>query len=261
MDDTELKRELTAVWDAGAATYDGTPRHGILDEDEEAAWRRLAAAIFGDPRRTGVPIRRVLDVGTGTGLLALLAAELGHEVHGIDLSEAMLDRARRKGRDRHLDVAWEIGDAEAPPYAPSTFDVVAARHLVWTLPHPAEAMATWATLVRPDGLVVVLDGAFRAPPRPFDLPIRIAAALVERRARAEADDDHAYRPEHRARLPFARQRDPRAIVGLMEAAGLGDVKVRPLGEIERIERARQGWLQRLADRWVRYLATGRRSLG
>ena len=107
-----LTRELVATWDAGAATYDGLPRHGIRHDDERRAWRRLVAAILGDAAHASVPKLRVLDVGTGTGVLAFLAAELGHDVTAIDLSPGMLAQARRYALDAGLAVTWLEGDAE-----------------------------------------------------------------------------------------------------------------------------------------------------
>ena len=252
-DDQDIRATMAAAWDAGAGTYDDHLRHGILHEDEGVAWSRLATAIFGDPRRTDVPIKRVLDIGTGTGLMALLAAELGHDVTGLDMSEGMLDQARRKAREFHLDVRLDLGDAEDPPYAPGTFDVLISRHLVWTLLHPAETLEMWSTLVRPGGVIVVIDGAYGGGG-----PLaRLAQWLVRRRS---GGTDHAYPDELHARLPLAHQRDPGAVARLMREAGLADVKVRPLTEIERVERAHMGRLERLADTWIRYLATGRRPL-
>jgi ubiquinone/menaquinone biosynthesis C-methylase UbiE len=250
-EEARVRESMVAAWDAGAATYDTQRRHGIVHEDEAVAWSRLATAIFGDPRRTEVPIRHVLDVGTGTGLMALLAAELGHDVTGLDMSEAMLSLAEQKSRALHLDVRWELGDAERPPYAPSSFDVLVSRHVAWTLLHPAETFETWATLVRPGGIVIVIDGAYggRGP------VARLARWLIARRG---GGNDHAYPHEVQARLPLAHQTDPGAVLKLMREAGMNDVKARPLTEIERVERSHMGRLERLADTWIRYLASGRR---
>ena len=257
-DEAEIRATIAATWDAGADTYDDHLRHGILHEDEGVAWSRLATAIFGDPRRTEVPIKRVLDVGTGTGLMALLAAELGHDVTGLDMSEGMLDNARRKARDLHLDVRLDLGDAEDPPYAPGTFDVLISRHLVWTLLHPADTLETWSTLVRPGGLIVVIDGAYGDRDPIGAITARIAGWILRRRG--HGTNDHAYPDAVMGRLPLARQRSPAALADLMRAAGLESVKVRPLTEIERVERAHLGLLERLSDRWVRYLATARRPI-
>lgn len=254
IDESDLRAAMVSAWDAGAASYDGHRRHGILHEDEGVAWSRMATAIFGDPRRTEVPIKRVLDVGTGTGLMALLAAELGHDVTGLDVSEAMLDQARRKARELHLDVRWDVGDAEDPPYAPGTFDILVSRHLVWTLLHPGETLEAWSTLVRPGGLVAILDGAYGSGG-----PLaRLAKWWLARQK--PASNEHAYPHEVHARLPLARQRSTDEVVHLLRSVGLEDVKVRPLTEIERIERSHMTRAERLADTWIRYLVTARRPL-
>jgi 2-polyprenyl-3-methyl-5-hydroxy-6-metoxy-1,4-benzoquinol methylase len=254
-DETQVRQAIVATWDESAGTYDRHLRHGILHEDEGVAWSRLATALFGDPRRTDVPIKRILDVGTGTGLMALLAAELGHDVTGLDVSESMLELARRKAASLRLDVRWDLGDAEDPPYAPGTFDVLVARHVAWTLLHPRETIERWSTLVRPGGLIVIIDGAYGSRDPLTRITAAIARWILDRRS---GGSGHAYPDMVQERLPLARQRSPVTVAGLMRDAGLRDVKVRPLTEIERVERAHMGTLERLADTWIRYLASGRR---
>jgi hypothetical protein len=84
---------------------------------------------------------------------------------------------------------------------------------------------------------------------------RLARWLIARRG---GGNDHAYPHEVQARLPLAHQTDPGAVLKLMREAGMNDVKARPLTEIERVERSHMGRLERLADTWIRYLASGRR---
>jgi SAM-dependent methyltransferase len=257
----QLTRELVATWDAGAATYDGLPRHGIIHDDERRAWRRLVAAILGDPAHAAVPKLRVLDVGTGTGVLAFLAAELGHDVTAVDLSPGMLVQARRRALDAGLAVTWLEGDAQAPPVEPGSFDAVISRHLVWTLAAPERAIAAWRERLRPDGLVAVIDGWYARRPLPFRLAA-VAAGRLVKGSRAGSDTrEHPYRPDQLARLPLAHQSGTGAIADAMTAAGLTHIRVRPLVEIERIERAHQSLVERLADPWSRYLATARSPRG
>jgi SAM-dependent methyltransferase len=249
----ELKRELTRAWDVHADSYDRTPRHGILHDDEWKAWRRLMAAVLGDPAHSDMPRLRLLDVGTGTGLMALLASELGHEVTGLDLSERMLARARANGADAGLAVEWVIGDAETITGARHRYDALLSRHLLWTLPHPARAMAAWRDAVRPGGLIVTIDGMVPARPWPVARAIELAQWIVERRN----GSSHQYSDETSARLPLRIQRGTEAVVGLMRDAGLERIRVRRLREVDRVERAHLSPLERLADPWQRYLATAR----
>ncbi|MFF4751202.1 class I SAM-dependent methyltransferase [Streptomyces sp. NPDC002514] len=142
-DESDRTAAVRVDWDAAAATFDDEPDHGLRAPEVRAAWAaRLRAWLPGHPAD-------VLDLGCGTGSLALLAAEQGHRVTGVDLSPAMVERARAKTAGR--DVAFLLGDAAAPPVGERRFDAVLVRHLLWTLPEPARALRHWAGLLRPGG--------------------------------------------------------------------------------------------------------------
>src|SRR5262245_8770702 len=69
----------------------------------------------------------VLDVGCGTGSLAIAAKrQVGPtgRVDAIDASPQMIERARKKARKRHADVAFHLAPAEALPFSDARFDVV-----------------------------------------------------------------------------------------------------------------------------------------
>ncbi len=258
--DDELRARIAAAWERGAADYDAEPRHGLLHDDEWAAWRRLLAAILGDPLHAAVPRLRVLDVGTGTGVVALLAAELGHEVTGVDASPAMLERARVKARERGLAVDWRLGDAEDLPVGLGGFDAVLARQVLWTLPHPARAVAAWRDAARPGGLVAVFEGWFEPWPPPVGVLMGLGRGLERRLRRLRGEEalaGHEYDPTTLARLPFARLADPTPVVELFREAGLVQVRLRRLGEIERVERRHLPWRAQIVDRWRRFAASGR----
>src|SRR5213594_1477912 len=125
-------------WDRDAGTYDRSASHAMTDPVEAAAWR---AAL---QRLLPAPPSRVLDVGAGTGSLSLLAAELGHDVTALDLSEGMLAAARRKAEEQGHSISFVVGPAEDPP--PGPFDAVIERHVVWTLPDPVGALRAWRTV-------------------------------------------------------------------------------------------------------------------
>jgi ubiquinone/menaquinone biosynthesis C-methylase UbiE len=100
----------------------------------------------------------VLDLGCGTGSLALLAAEAGHRVIGVDLSSRMIERARAKLAATPVATALVVGDAAAPPIGDRTLDAVVVRHLVWALPDPHAALRRWVALLRPGGRLVLVEG-------------------------------------------------------------------------------------------------------
>ncbi len=215
------------------------------------------AAILGDPAHSDVPRRAVLDVGTGTGTLALTAAELGHDVIGIDLSERMILAARRRSIETGLAVDWRIGDAEDPPVPSGSLDAVVSRQVAWTLADPVRAASAWRDRLRPGGLVAVIDGCY--PPE--RAPRRLLTAAAERLR----DDQAAGRPRRArvpaptvdAALPLFHQTSPDALAKALRAAGFERVTVRRLGEIDRVERPTRGPSSGSADRWQRYLAVGR----
>ena len=151
-DDETTKRLVRRHWNDRAATFDDASHHGIHTDDQRARWLTVLREWTGDdPRRT-------LDVGCGTGVVSLLLAELGHAVIGVDLAPAMLDRARAKARRTDHEAAFLRGDAEALPASDDAFELLAARHLVWTLPNPAKAIREWQRVVEPGGRIVLIEG-------------------------------------------------------------------------------------------------------
>ena len=135
-------------WDAAAATFDDEPDHGLRDPACRSAWSALL--------RTAVPTRpsRIVDLGCGTGSISALLVAQGHDVTGVDFSEAMVREARRKASAVHL----VVGNVAAPPLRAGSFDVVFARHVLWAMPDPAETVRAWSRLLAPDGRLVLVEG-------------------------------------------------------------------------------------------------------
>ncbi|MFC9223859.1 methyltransferase domain-containing protein [Streptomyces hygroscopicus] len=140
----------TAYWDAAAGDFDDEPDHGLRDPAVREAW---AARLRGWlPERPG----DVLDLGCGTGSLALLAAESGHRVTGVDRSSRMARLAREKLAGTGAAVL--VGDAAEPPVPERSFDAVLVRHLLWLLPDREAVLRRWVRLLRPGGRLVLIEG-------------------------------------------------------------------------------------------------------
>ncbi|WP_042662029.1 class I SAM-dependent methyltransferase [Haloferax sp. ATB1] len=148
----EVKKSVQAYWDDRAETYDDDSHHALHSEEQRAAWLSVLRSW------TGESTQRILDVGCGTGVISLLLAELGHEVTGVDYSAGMLEQAREKRRERDRSIEFRMGDAESLNASDDAYDSVTARHLIWTLPTPPQAIREWRRVVRPGGRIVLIEG-------------------------------------------------------------------------------------------------------
>jgi SAM-dependent methyltransferase len=135
-------------WDIEAASFDDEPDHGLADPRTRAAWRDLLLGAL-----PSVPAR-VADLGCGTGTLTRLLTDEGYAVDGVDLSPEMIRRARAKVPE----ATFCVGDASCPALEPTTYDVVLSRHVLWAMPDPAAALVRWLDLLKPDGVVVLIEG-------------------------------------------------------------------------------------------------------
>jgi SAM-dependent methyltransferase len=101
------------------------------------------------------PGERVLDVGTGTGVVALTAARLGARVTALDLTPELLAQARENAKIAGLDaITWSEGDAESLPYPDASFDVVLSQFGHLFAPRPEVAVAEMRRVLKPGGRVV-----------------------------------------------------------------------------------------------------------
>lgn len=233
-----LQPHITAYWDARAEAYDANQRHQIEPGAVREAWRRVWQAALPPPPCD------VLDVGTGTGQVALLAAELGHRVWGIDLSEGMLARARAKGARLPRPPRFSRGDAAAHEVPSGSCDAITARYVLWTLPAPAAALAHWRRVLRPGGRLAIVDSTW------FPGGLEAGGSLPA-----------AFRAHYGSgvleRLPLATAASISATVEAVHTAGYRQVAVHALEEIAALERARQDELSHTVR--LQYLITATRA--
>lgn len=103
------------------------------------------------------PTTRVLDVATGTGDQAFAFADRAAEVVGVDLSDAMLEIARRK--NRRSNITFQQADAVALPFPDECFDVVCISFALHEMPRSIRhrALGEMTRVVRHGGRIVVVD--------------------------------------------------------------------------------------------------------
>ena len=102
---------------------------------------------------------KILDVGTGTGKQAYAFAEKGHEVVGIDLSEAMLNVAGKK--NKYENVKFTVADAANLPFENNSFDVSCASFALHDMLSiiREEALKEMVRVTKPKGMIVIVDYA------------------------------------------------------------------------------------------------------
>jgi ubiquinone/menaquinone biosynthesis C-methylase UbiE len=160
-----FRRPMTRNFDRLAPDWDAT----------RVSRERLAPMIAALESLPDPP-SRALDVGTGTGAVARLLAELwpAAEVVGVDASAGMIAEARRLGRER-----YEVADASKLPFADASFDLVTLNNMI---PFFDEL----DRVISPGGLIAI---AFSMGDRtPIWVPLETVQARLEERGFAHVAD-------------------------------------------------------------------------
>jgi demethylmenaquinone methyltransferase / 2-methoxy-6-polyprenyl-1,4-benzoquinol methylase len=211
--------------------FSGLPRRydlagALLSFGQDPRWRR---AMVGRVRAS--PHDRVLDVATGTGMVAAaLVRRYDCSVVGLDQSPQMLSGAQAKlHADPHLAERIQLvrGEAESLPYAEGEFDHLTFTYLIRYVEDPAATLSELARVVKPGGRMASLE--FMLPPNAvarslWHLYTRAFMPVLGRMiSRDWYEVGRFLGPsigELYARLPLDRQLE------LWRAAGIADVSAR-----------------------------------
>jgi SAM-dependent methyltransferase len=151
------------------------------------------------------PDDTVLDVACGGGIVVCAFAPDVRQATGIDMTPAMLDRARQLAAGKGIaNVAWQEGDVAALPWPDASFTIVVTRFAVHHFPDPEAVMREMVRVCAPGGRIVVVDTCASADPA--------KAALFNRLEKLRD-------PSHVRALPLAE------LQGLFRTAGLSEPQV------------------------------------
>ncbi len=195
---SEIKEKIRAFWDNSHQNYDAVAAHGVHSEAEKVMWREGMESLLG-PAGAQRSLK-ILDIGTGTGFLALLLAEMGYRVIGADWAASKIQQAKEKAAASKSPVHFEVQDAEKLTLESNAFDAVVSRHVLWTLSEPYAAALEWVRVAKPGGKVIV------------DIP-----------RMGSHSGNHHFGAEIGKSLPFYNGANPERIVEMLQKAGLTNV--------------------------------------
>ena len=165
-----LKSKLKTVWEAG-------------DFSEVAKHIETVAEEFVN-RLDIKPGMKVLDVACGSGNLAIIAAQKGADVAGIDIADTLVEAAKQRADKLGLDIKFEQGDAEVMPYADDSFDVVMTMFGAMFAPRPDVTANELVRVCKPGGTIAMANwtptgfsgqmfklGGKYVPPPPMPAPV------------------------------------------------------------------------------------------
>ena len=202
---------VRTMFDRIAPVYDAMNR--LMSAGLDRRWRALTAEAVvrrGD---------RVLDACCGTGDLALADAAAGGDVTGLDFSERMLERARRKSDA----VEWVNGDVLSLPFDDASFDAATVGFGVRNVLALEQALAELRRVLRPGGRLGILE--ITQPRGPLALFYRLwFDGLVPLAGKVlPGGSAYAYLPASVRRFP-----GPDELAQLLREAGFDEVRYRLL---------------------------------
>ena len=231
-----LNSRLQAYWTKAGHSFDwrrATPE-GF---DLEKAWTDIVASMMASQTRAR-PIRRIADMGTGSGMIAEICAKLGYEVIAIDFAPTMLEKARAAlATFPSADV--REGDVADPPLKPREVDAILGKNILWTLTEPEKAVRNWVEIAGQGGIIGLMDGTHHGEFRRLKWLYPKLAKVIGGR------EDPSYDGNPNKEVPLADLASTAPVEEVFVNAGLTDVKSVMQTELDRAVSTQWTWLDRL----------------
>jgi 2-polyprenyl-3-methyl-5-hydroxy-6-metoxy-1,4-benzoquinol methylase len=113
----------------------------------------------------------VADIGCGTGLMSIMWAQDGHNVHGLDVNEVLIDIARQRAKDENLNIEFSLGSATSLPWEDASMDVCIAPELLEHVEEWKLCINEFVRILKPNGVLYVSTANKLCPKQEeFNLP-------------------------------------------------------------------------------------------
>ncbi|MGI5984783.1 MAG: class I SAM-dependent methyltransferase [Oscillospiraceae bacterium] len=147
----ELIKKTEEFWNDSAKGYSENVQ-SELRHKERKVWTELI--LENSPEKECL---NVLDIGTGPGFFAIILAQEGHKVTGIDCTEAMLEEARSNAKQEAVSPEFVQMDMHKLDFPDESFDLLVSRNVSWTLLEPMKAYEEWKRVLKPGGRLLIFD--------------------------------------------------------------------------------------------------------
>ena len=212
---------IQSYFDKGCESFNAYTNTSFTNRKERRCWQKLYSEVFdGDGKE-------VLNVGCGPGTEALVLADMGFRVTGLDFSTNMVQTA--KYNSEKYGVGYDViqGDAMDLPFEDDSFDFVASNYALWAIPDPKQAMKEWLRVLRPGGKVAYVEGVWNQIDPSFFRRIWVKIAV---RMRRRDGNGHTYdltdeEKEHLADLWSKKADRPKDDLEMMRSAGFSKVEI------------------------------------
>lgn len=154
-DNIRIEKERK-YWDKIAPEYE----HSVI----EKYWKVYPSLLDKISKDIGVG-NTILEVATGTGLVALKVAERAGRVYAVDISQPMIEEAKKKKNEKKIDIVeFSVEDAYALPFDNGMFDTVICNNALHNMKYPRKALSEIERVLKPGGrLIATIVGIGESP--------------------------------------------------------------------------------------------------
>lgn len=152
--DDLIERRIENYWNKRSSEFSQVRRIELNGVNGEA-WIELIEKHLPQAKKLNI-----LDVGTGAGFFAILLANNGHKVTGIDMSPKMIHEAKKNMFEFGCRADFKQMNAQELNFDDESFDLVISRNLTWTLPDVMRAYREWHRVLKIGGILMNFDSDY-----------------------------------------------------------------------------------------------------